>query len=190
MNIDTNGEFKMNGSVEIVRGAYNFTRALANMNLVDKKFNVLPGSFITWNGDPLNANLDIKASYEQRASLAPIITGLDSTVLAQPEIKRRYTLRVLLGMKGSLMSPKISFGIDVADYPPVVVAGGVAVPLESYVQAFKEKIKNDEQELNRQVFSLIILKGLSPENAFSGAQTAPGSVSELVDKLKNEVGVI
>ncbi len=176
MIMDTKGEFSMFGDVEIMKGAYNFTM----LNVIDKKFGVLPNSRISWSGDPYGAELDVTATYTQTASLAPIIQA-DSSLLNRPEIRRRYPVDVLLGMKGNLLQPSVSFDIDIRDYPATLLVNGVPLSLEGYVAGFEQRIQTDEQELNRQVFSLIILKKLSPEETFSGiSQSAGGSVSELL----------
>ncbi|MEN7548908.1 translocation/assembly module TamB domain-containing protein [Rapidithrix thailandica] len=176
MNIDTQGEFNMYGDVEIVKGEYNFTM----LNIINKNFGILPGSHITWQGDPYAAEMDVTANYTQFTSLAPILDYTDSTILTAPEVKRKYPVDVLLDLQGKLMSPDISFNINVRNYPNTVLASGIPISLESEVAAFKQRIKSDEQELNRQVFSLIVLKKLSPEKTFSGiSQSASSSVSEL-----------
>ncbi|MDW7695758.1 translocation/assembly module TamB domain-containing protein [Flammeovirgaceae bacterium SG7u.111] len=175
MSIDTKGEFKMYGDVSILKGAYNFTL----LNVVDKRFGIEPNSHITWTGDPYGATLDITATYTQMTSLAPIM-DLDS-IPSQSELRRRYPVEVLLYLKGQLLSPNVDFYIDVQDYPNTVIVEGAPISLESYVADFEQRIKNDEQELNRQVFSLIVLKKLSPETTFSGmSQSAGSSVSELL----------
>lgn len=176
MDINTQGEFKMYGDVQIVKGAYNFTL----LNIIDKRFNILPNSHITWSGDPYKAILDVSATYTQTASLAPIIQA-DSSILNTPEIRRRYPVQVVLNLKGELLNPTVDFGIEIRNYPAVVVANGVPISLESYIAAFRQRLLNDEQELNRQVFSLIVLKRLSQEAAFNDiSQSAGGSVSELL----------
>ncbi len=176
MEIDTKGEFKMFGDVEIVRGAYNFTL----LNVVDKKFTINPGSLIKWTGDPYRGQMDVKATYTQRASLSPILDA-DSSIVNQPEVRRRYPVDVLLNLKGELLQPIVDFDIDIRNYPATVVAGGFTLSLESYVAAFEQRIENDEQELNRQVFSLIVLRKLSPEDRFAGISgSAATGVSELL----------
>jgi len=184
MLINPAGDLTMYGDVEIVKGAYNFTMA----NLIDKRFDIVPNvSHITWTGDPYQAKLDVTAAYTQTASLGPIITGADSVILNQPEIKRRYPVKVLLNMKGELLSPQFAFDIEIDEFPRNIMVidqqSGAQYPLslESYVNAFKQRIKTDEQELNRQVFSLMVLRKLSEENQFTGiANSAGSSVSELL----------
>ncbi|TAF33471.1 MAG: hypothetical protein EAZ57_05930 [Cytophagales bacterium] len=183
MEIDTKGNFTMFGDVKILKGAYNFTF----LNVIDKEFGVMPGSHITWNGDPFGAILDIQATYTQAASLMPIITNADSSIMRIPAIRRRYPIRVDMFLKGDLLKPDIGFGIDVLEYPSVVndPASGATVSLESYVSSFENRLNNDIQELNRQVFSLIALKKLASQNTFQGIN-AGGSVSELLtNQLSN-----
>jgi len=178
MIIDTEGDFSMFGSTEIVKGGYNFTF----MNIINKAFEVSQGSTITWDGDPYAAKLNITAKYRQMASLAPIILGADSTILKRPEIRRKYPVIVDLYLRGDLLSPDITFDIECKDYPTTVVAGGAPILLDANVQAFKQRIDNDEQELNRQVFSLIVLKRLSEQNNMMAGinQSAVNNLSELL----------
>ena len=56
-----------------------------------------------------------------------------------------------------------------------------SLDLESHVNAFKSKIRNNEQEMNRQVFSLIMLRKFSPENSFQvNSETLGNSISEFI----------
>ncbi|WP_157698901.1 translocation/assembly module TamB domain-containing protein [Bernardetia litoralis] len=188
MMIDTKGDFNMYGDVEIVKGSYNFTF----LNVINKEFNVDRGSHITWSGDPFAAQLDMTATYQQMASLAPIITVSDSSVLASTEIKRRYPVVVDLFLKGDLLTPDIRFDINVTEYPSLIIAGGMPISLESYVAAFKTRIQNDDQEMNKQVFSLILLRRLSTQNTFEGIDRSAGSsVSELLsNQLSNLISQV
>jgi len=169
---DTEGDFDIYGNYEISEGGYNFTL----YNIINKEFVIHPGSKITWTGDPYHADLDIKASYRQLASLYPIIgVELEEKPI---EISRKYPTNVYLFITGDMMSPNIDFKIEIEDYPESALVAGVA--LDNYVKAFYNKLNNDEQELKKQVFSLIVLKNFSPDNAFNVSSTLENSVSELV----------
>jgi hypothetical protein len=158
------------------------------MNVINKEFNVDRGSHITWSGDPFAAQVDLTATYQQMASLAPLITVVDSSVLSRPEIRRRYPVVVDLYLKGDLLTPEIDFDINITQYPALIMAGTTPISLESYVAAFKTRIQNDDQEMNKQVFSLILLRRLSAQNAFEGInQSAGSSVSEL---LSNQLSTL
>ncbi len=179
LQIDTKGDFNMFGDFEIETGAYNFTL----YNIINKEFEIEKGSRISWYGDPYGAILNIDAKYRQLASLAPLISTLDEESLNSPEIRRKYPAAVNLSLQGEMLSPEIGFGIEVSEYPDnVVLQNGATISLNALVNAFQSRIAADEQELKRQVFSLIILKRFSPENSFSvgGGQTIGSSVSEFV----------
>ncbi|WP_448518807.1 translocation/assembly module TamB domain-containing protein [Rhodoflexus sp.] len=179
MDLDTKGDFTMFGNVEIVRGSYTFTF----QNLFNKSFDIMQGSSITWNGDPFKGRMNITASYDQKVSLAPILSGaqLDSATLNRPELKRRYPVRVNLFLTGELLKPAIGYNIEFFDYPRTIVAGGIPISLETYIAAFNARLESDEQELQKQVFSLLMLRKLLPENAFEGiGQSAGSSLSELI----------
>ncbi len=188
MIINTKGDFNMYGDIEIVKGSYNFTF----LNVINKEFNVNKGSHITWSGSPFAAQVDLTATYQQMASLAPLITAADSSVLSRPEIRRRYPVVVDLYLKGDLLTPEIKFDINVTQYPALIMAGATPISLESYVAAFKTRIQNDDQEMNKQVFSLILLRRLSAQNAFEGInQSAGSSVSELLsNQLSNLISQV
>ncbi|MCH8317383.1 MAG: translocation/assembly module TamB domain-containing protein, partial [Bacteroidetes bacterium] len=183
LEIDTRSDFNMYGTYEIDKGAYNFTLK----NLINKEFEILPNSTITWNGDPYGGILNITAAYGQNVSLLPIITDTSVSARKLPEVKRRYPVVVELDMKGNLMSPQIGFDIDIKDYPKSVKnPNGPDVLMEENVLRFESDIQADEQELNRQVFSLLILAQLSSKGAFSGIQNyAFESVSELLSNQLN-----
>ena len=148
MNIDTRGDFNMYGQLEIVRGAYNFTL----QGLVNKEFEVRPGGLITWNGDPLAGEMNVTASYTQRTSLAPVLGSGGSGNSAVVPVTAVMTLT------GPLLLPAIKLNLEFNDAPGT---------LQSELAAFTSNLRNDEQELNRQVFSLLVFKQLSPPGSFT-----------------------
>jgi len=170
LTVDTQGEFNMFGNYEFESGGYNFTL----YNVINKEFSIEPNSNILWTGDPYGARLDLEAKYEQTASLAPLLTGQDSSFYDQPEVKRKYPTTVILYLKGPLLSPDINFDIDIYDYPTSIVG------FETSVASFKSEIKANEQELKRQVFSLIILRKFAEQGSFSVGNSFGNSVSEFI----------
>ncbi len=178
LQIDTNGDFYMFGDLEIEEGGYNFTL----YNIINKEFDIESGSTISWAGDPYRGIMDIKANYRQNALITPILLNIDTTAANTPELRRRYPTNVVLDLDGELLTPQISFEIEIAGYPEqVTLPSGQPIMLSAEVQRFNNQIKTDEQELKRQVFSLIILRRFSPLNSFNVGTTSIGSsVSEFV----------
>ena len=173
LQMNSDGEFTMFGPIEFTEGWYNFTL----QNIINKEFQIKPGSRITWYGDPYQAVLNINASYNQLTSLAPILT--DPTLANSTALKRKYPVEVLLKLEGPMMSPQYSFDIEARDLPKSVPVEGrppVALDLEFY--SFKNRM--DEQELKKQVFSLIVLRRFTPPESFSMSGSVANSVSELL----------
>ncbi len=171
LQLDTKGEFNMFGPVIFTEGGYNFTL----YDLINKEFTISPGSSITWFGDPYQGLMKINATYNQLASYAPILD--DPTLNSIPQIRRKYPAQVLLTLEGPMLSPQIDFDILAKDLPKTITDGAKTIRLEERFDAFKSKL--DEQELKRQVFSLIVLRKFSPSESFNTSGSIVNSVSEL-----------
>jgi TamB, inner membrane protein subunit of TAM complex len=153
MKVNTLGDFTLNGIYELERGDYSFNFE----NIASKQFKILPKSKIIWTGDPLEANLDIKAEYTQYTSLLPIFP---QGTVATNELTRRYPVSVVLNLKDRMLSPKVSYGIDFKDYPN-------NSDFRTNVLAFNNRININEQDLGRQVGSLLLTQSLmSQSDAF------------------------
>lgn len=175
LQIDTKGEFNMFGPVEFTEGWYNFTL----YDIINKEFEIEKGSRITWFGDPYQAVMEINASYNQLASLLPLVTDENIQNNPPPGLRRKYPVQVLLKMDGPMLSPQINFDIIAEDLPQnVPVETGTPVNLDLTFTAFKNRL--DEQELKRQVFSLIILRRFSSPESFNTSGSVVSSLSELL----------
>lgn len=179
MNIDTQGNFTLNGTYQISQGEYNFSL----YNVVKKKFTLRPGGRITWYGDPYQGVMNLTAEYTENVSIQPLLAN---SALADGESSssRRYPVDVIMKLNGELLSPDISFGFDFSAFPS---SGNV----QTTVSAFQNKIANDEQEMNRQVFSVIMTRGFSPEGQFSGVSNISSSLGQLLSsQLNNFLGQV
>jgi len=110
MEIDTEGKFNMWGTYTVAEGKYNFRYA----GVIDKEFDVEPGSTIIWNGDPFRAELDIKAVY--------FIPAADITPLLSESVPyaKRVPVKVIIYIKGDLMKPRIDFDVELPEASPVI----------------------------------------------------------------------
>jgi hypothetical protein len=172
MTLDKRGKFQMNGDYAIDQGDYTFTL----QNVINKKFNIEKNSKISWKGDPLDAQVSIKAIYTQYASLYPIL--LDTTNKSNsPEYKRRYPVDVSISLQNKLLSPDIRFNLNARDYPK-------DVNFNSSVTAFTNRIKTDEQELTRQVSNVLLFGQLVPPSGGSGIELGNlvGNFTEMLSK--------
>lgn len=171
LNIDTKGDFTMTGTYEIDKGDYNFTL----QNVINKKFNIKPGSRIIWSGDPYGAMLDVKAGYTQLVSLMGVLPNTTDSEKDKEILSRRYPVEVTIGLSDRLMAPQIRYDLKVLDNPSLN-------NLRGQLEAFQNKLKSDEQELSRQVSSLLVINQLLPESSSTATSTSilGNSISELV----------
>ncbi len=163
--MDPNGEFSLLGGLEIAQGAYNFT-----VPGINKEFELERGGTISWVGDPYQGIIDLKASYRQLATLSQWDPSITNTT--------KIPFLVVLGLKGSMLKPEISFQIETAD-DVTVLPGEDGQGLRRFLITTNDR----EDELNRQVFSLLMLRKLSPQNSFvvgGVGRGISGSVSELL----------
>lgn len=175
LQLDTKGDFFMFGAIEFTEGAYNFTL----YDIINKEFDIQPGSRISWYGNPYEGTMDITANYRQMASLSPILTDQSEDVISNSQVRRKYPTDVQLKLEGQMLSPQINFDIEASELPDnIYIEGRAPVRLDFEFESFKSRL--DEQELKRQVFSLIILRKFSPPDAFSTSGTLYNSVSELL----------
>lgn len=168
LSLSTLGDFNMYGTYQFSKGSYNFTF----IDLINKKFDISNGGKITWDGDPYQGELDINATYEQFASLRNAVF-IDSTSANanNPDLDRRVPILINLGLKGNLLNPEVDFNVNVKEYPN---------SLESVVAEFESKMRNNDQLKNKQVFSLIVLKQLAPEESIGNIGTSTSqNLSEL-----------
>lgn len=173
MNIDTQGNFSLAGNYEIVEGLYNFSL----YNVVKKKFEVQPGGRITWFGDPYTGVMNLKAFYEESLSLQPLI-NTNNPAQENSQMRRRFPVKVVMDLQGELLSPTFKFGFDFSEFPS---SGDV----QTTISAFQNRVAADEQEMNRQVFSVIMTRNFSPEGQFTGVSSLSSSVSNLLSSQLN-----
>jgi hypothetical protein len=97
--INTNGKFNMYGDFIIYKGIYNY----AYGGLVQKKLEVEKGGNIQWNGDPLKAQLNLKAVYK---------TNANPSILLDNPINRSIPINVELNLTGQLEQPDLDFTFE------------------------------------------------------------------------------
>ncbi|RIV26856.1 translocation/assembly module TamB [Fibrisoma montanum] len=174
MRIDTKGDFTMTGNYEITEGDYTFTF----QNIINKRFQIQPNSRITWTGDPYGALLDVTAAYTQYTSLKPLLPVQS----ASADQSRRYPVDLLIKLNGELGSPAISYDLDVKEYP-------ASSDFRQAVTAFESRIQSNEQEMTRQVSSILLFNQLLPEGAslFEQNQVNTGVANSVSELLSNQI---
>jgi hypothetical protein len=164
--IDPSGKITLAGTYEVSEGSYNLS-----FNFLKRKFDFRKGSTITWTGDPFTADLNITADYLVKA---PSIDLVENQLSGQNAnlYKEKLPFQVNLFIKGEMMKPNITFGLDVDEE-----GSSVSQDVMSLVKTRLAQITEDDAELNKQVFALIVLGRFVAENPF--ASSAGGSVESM-----------
>ena len=165
-------DIQMLGKYTLTEGSYNFSL----QDLILRNFTILPGSSISFNGDPLNANLDITASYRVNTNLS----DLDKSFSTDPELARtNVPVDALLMVKGDMQQPDITFDID----------------LPTLTQDVERKVKSiisTDDMMSRQIIYLLALNRFyTPEymgSSSNGSELAAVASTTLSSQLSNMIG--
>ncbi len=162
--IDPSGEITLNGNYTVETGNYSFS-----FGPVKRLFQFRQGSTITWAGDPLDARMDITAVYNIKAPTLELVqTQIGSE---QPNLyKQRVPFNVNLHISDQLFQPQLSFDIDL-DEDNAMVSQDVAGKVNTGLAQLRE----NESEMNKQVFSLIVLGRFMAANPFESLSGGGGA---------------
>jgi hypothetical protein len=154
------GQLDILGNYRIVNGRY----ALNYQGMLKKDFTIEAGSRLDFLGDPMATRFDLTAIYRTQTPTFELIRNrlTDENSAEATAAKRRQQVEILLQMEGDLQEPVISFDIDVPD----------DAALTSATRQELQRIRENETELNKQVFSLLLL------NSFLAEQSGGGSLAD------------
>jgi len=171
-SMDRSGKMSLTGAYNLNDGSY----LVSLQSVIKKKFVIVPGSTIIWNGDPMDADININAIYTQRAAPIDLVsdqmTGLSATEAGG--YKQPYPFLVYLKLRGAILRPEISFEIQLRPEDKGILNGSVNQKLLL--------LNADPSALNKQVFALLVLGRFVQENPL---QTEGGGTSTL---LRSTVG--
>ncbi|MFN4256380.1 MAG: translocation/assembly module TamB domain-containing protein [Saprospiraceae bacterium] len=167
-SMNREGAFRMFGQYTIRRGEYLFTL----LNLVNKPFTVAQGGTITWFGDPYGAQINLDATYDENTSVYNFLQDELELLAAggggqdDPRIKeaqRATRVTVTMHLKGELFKPSITFDLD---FPTLTNE------LKTLTTNKLRLLQQDPNELNRQVFGLVVIGSFLPSSSATLLQNA------------------
>ena len=154
LTMDRSGKMSLTGTYNLDEGSYLFSFE----SLIKKKFEINSGSTIIWNGNPLDAEISINATYSVRASpidlVADQMSGLSH--VDKSAYKQKFPFQILLKLRGEILHPVISFEIQLAPEDKGILGGAVNAKLNL--------LNEDPSALNKQVFALLVLNRFIQEN--------------------------
>lgn len=146
------GQMYLTGSYVVDKGTYDLSIA----SLIRKKFSIEKGSTITWTGDPLKAEMDIKAVYAIKTTAGELVTDQQNVAGID---KQQMNFEVYLLLTGEMLKPAIGFRIDMDEADQQLFNGIVYTRIK--------QVNAIEAELNKQVMGLLAINHFIADNPFS-----------------------
>jgi hypothetical protein len=138
MNLER-GIFNMYGTYTIEKGDYLFTLG----NIINKKFDIVEGGTIAWNGNPLDAIINIQAFYGLNTSLYTLGLGTSG------EFQKNVWVETRLFLTDKLMNPAIRYDIYLPNAD------------QETRNLFNNAVNTDE-EISNQVLALLFTRNFIP----------------------------
>ena len=166
MEFYNKGDMKMFGNYHIQQGIYKFSL----QEVIRKDFIIKEGSTITFNGPPLDATLDIQASYTvPSASLNDLIPDA-STIIQQPNVR----VNCMMNLNGILLRPTIKLGIELPNE-------------RDEVQALVHNYLSTDEQMNMQILYLLGIGKFYMENNTGERQSSDMMSSVLSSTLSGQL---
>ncbi len=166
IGMDPNGDLTILGNYNIVQGDYLFTLK----NVINKRFTIEPGSVVTFPGDPMNAIIDIEAVYRLKASLYELFANSNLEV----DRSQRIPVECKIRLSDNLSNPEIHFDIE---FPLV----------ETRLVDELQQFFNTEEEMNRQIISLVVLGQFYTPEYMRGTYEAATTSSYAIGSTASEL---
>lgn len=168
MNVTRNGRFTLFGTYTVDQGDYLFTV----QNFFQRRFEIERGGTIVWNGDPLDATINMKALYRTRTSLA----GLVSPEGGFSELaSRRVPVECVLLLSDKLMNPTVDFDIQLQN-------------ADQDVREIVSGMLYNQEEKSKQAISLMLLNSFYSEESFFSGETSMDALGSTTSEfLSNQL---
>ncbi|MGN7822226.1 translocation/assembly module TamB domain-containing protein [Chitinophaga sp. 22536] len=183
--LDPSSKMSITGRYEISEGKYE----MSLNQLIKRSFDIQKGSFISFNGDAMAADLDITAKYTVNAPAIDLLQDQLGGMSAEQRntYRQRIPFEVYLKIKGNLKKPDISFLLDMPERERNTFNG---MPYNRIKQ-----INQVPSELNKQVMGLLVLNTFIPDDPMSTldaggnavGQAARNSVSKILSQQLNNL---
>ncbi|HMK03521.1 MAG TPA: translocation/assembly module TamB domain-containing protein [Ferruginibacter sp.] len=185
--VDPGGNLVLAGTYELDNGYYVF-----NYQFLQRQFNLEKGSTIVFAGEPMQARVDITASYTVNTSAKDLLDNEVGTVdpLLANAFNQKVPFKVILYLTGILSRPTIKFDIQLPEETTVMNSD-----LRTTIENKLSQIRGDEAATAKQVFSLLLLGrfvGEQSSDFFKGngndfTDLARQSVSQFLSGALNEI---
>ena len=159
-------DFQLKGDYTISSGNFHFVA----LGIAARDFTLNEGSTIRFNGDIMETNLNIGATYKTKASLSTLIADTSS-------VNNRRPVECGLAVSGQLKNPRLNFSINIPDLDPVV-------------KSRVESALSTEDKVQKQFLSLLISNGFLPDEQSGIVNNSSVLMSNVTEIMANQVNNI
>lgn len=164
------------GKYIIKGGNYLFTM----QNIINKRFVIVPGSELNWDGDLESASINLKAIYSLDAKLWDLLQQLDSSEAAI--YKRPSKVNCIINITGKLFDPQISFDIELPDES--------VATRELVRQVISLEATGNSEEINKNFVSLLVLGRFQAPSGYEPGNNPNALSHNTYEMLAEQVGNI
>ena len=160
------GDVKMFGNYRINQGIYKFSL----QEVIRKDFIIKDGSTITFNGAPLDANMDIQASYTVNSASLNDLNPDVSSIAQQTNVR----VNCIMNLSGMLVRPTIKLGIELPNE-------------RDEIQTLVRNYISTEEQMNMQILYLLGIGKFYTEDAARNNQNSNVMSSVLSSTLSGQL---
>jgi len=182
IDMKSDGNLSILGTYVIEQGKYS----MVYEQLIKRDFEIEKGSNIAFNGDPLRAKFDITAIHAVRTTTLDLVKN-EASEAELKDAQYRKNINVILKLAGDLDDPLVSFDITVPN-------NSTSTSNSSVVTNKLAALREDPNELNKQVFGLLFFNSFITANQSSSSGLADASeglalssVSKLLSNQLNKL---
>ncbi|AKD01857.1 translocation/assembly module TamB [Pontibacter korlensis] len=150
------GEINMSGRFTVTEGKYS----MDFYDLASRELDIAEGSYINWTGDPLQALMDITAIYTVETAPQELVAS-QAASYEDPSLRNQVPFQVYVYVQGEILTPEISFDIQLPEEERGSVPNIVLTSLGN--------LRQDESQLNKQVFALLVLNRFLAPDPFTSS---------------------
>ncbi|MGA0232900.1 MAG: translocation/assembly module TamB domain-containing protein, partial [Saprospiraceae bacterium] len=168
ITIARDGNFNIFGDYVVDRGEYLFTA----WGIVAKPFKVRSGGQITWTGDPVNANLNLQADYDDLRAPVNVLLAeylVSGSANLEQQARKRTRVDLTLKLGGTLYNPIVNFDLSFPE---------LQGELRTYADSKMITLRENEADLNEQVAGLIMFRSFLPSSSLGNVFTSSTSFVE------------
>jgi len=177
--IDPSGKVSLTGTYTVEDGSYNLAYAT-----VKRTFKFKKGSYITWTGDPTQADVNLTAIYVANVPPIDLVNQQDDGSTSSTMLKQKLPFNVLLNLKNQLLKPDITFDIVLPEDNYTVSPDVI-----STVNTRLSQVRQDPNEMNKQVLGVLVLGhfiGDNPLQSQGGGTGINGAIRNSVSGLLSD----